>query len=429
MFSMLAKDASGLITIMPTKMPSAISFATAVWDGTCAYIFGGSTQSGPLSEILRYNPTSDTFSTMLTILPDPVCDMPAIWTGTYAYVFGGYMAPSQTSDKIVRYDPSTDTITVMNAKLPTYGFPVYSMSAVWDGNYAYLFGGYGSDDILKYDPTNDQITTTNAHLPTATKWTSAVWTGQYAYIFGGRHSSGVTNQIVKYDPIADYATPVSATLPENVMATSAVWTGSHAYIFGGRTIQNIDSNGIFKYNPSDDTCVALEETLPTPRAETCAVWNNHNAFIFGGSLPPTFFDDIIRFTPGNTLAACLDIDPGTLNLRSKGRWVTAYIQLPIGYSAADINASTILLNGTVTPILDPKYEFVTNPTEYLVDHDDDGITERMVKFDRTTIQSFIYDSGFRNCDIALTITGKLLDETLLEGTDTITIITNAPFKR
>jgi len=302
-FSMFSPSVHASVTVMPTRLPSARSFAAAVWDGSDAYVFGGGTFSGPLDQILKYNPTSDTISTMSATLPDPVCDMPAVWTGSYVYLFGGYVAPLHTSDKIVRYDPSTDTVTVMNAKLPTYAFPLYSMAAIWDGNYAYLFGGYDGysyfDHILQYDPVQDQLTTMNARLPTGIKWMSAVWSGQYAYIFGGRTPSGVSNQIVRYDPIADSITVASATLPKAVIATSAVWTGSYVYIFGGRTMENIDSSDIFKYDPVLDSCSLVAESLPSPRAETSAVWDGSSAYIFGGSLAASvqIYDEIVRFSP------------------------------------------------------------------------------------------------------------------------------------
>jgi N-acetylneuraminic acid mutarotase len=300
-FSMFSPNVNASVTVMPTRLPDVRSFASAVWDGSNAYVFGGASLSGPSNQILKYNPASDTISVMSATLPDPLCDMPAVWTGGYAYVFGGYVAPLHTSNKIVRYDPSADTITVMGAVLPTYAYPVYSMSAIWDGNAAYLFGGYDGyayfDHILKYDPVLDQITTMSARLPTGIKWMSAVWTGTYAYIFGGRTASGVTNQIVRYDPMADSVTVASGTLPESVIATSAVWTGSNAYIFGGRTMENVDSSSIFKYDPASDSCITVGENLPSPRAETCAIWDGQSAFIFGGSLPPSIFDEIVRFSP------------------------------------------------------------------------------------------------------------------------------------
>jgi len=312
MFSMFSLNVYASVTVMPTRLPDVRSYASAVWDGSNAYVFGGASLSGPSNQILKYNPASDTISVMSATLPDPLCDMPAVWTGGYAYLFGGYVAPLHTSNKIVRYDPLADTITVMGAVLPTYAYPVYSMSAIWDGNAAYLFGGYDGyayfDHILKYDPVLDQITTMSARLPTGIKWMSAVWTGHHAYVFGGRTSSGVTNQIVKYNPALDTMTSVSATLPESVYATSAVWTGTYAYIFGGRTMQNVDSAKIFKYDPALDSCSVVGESLPSPRAATCAVWDGDSAFIFGGELAAsaTVCDEIVRFSPVS--------DEGTVSL-------------------------------------------------------------------------------------------------------------------
>jgi len=116
------------------------------------------------------------------------------------------------------------------------------------------------------------------------------------------------------------------------------------------------------------------------------------------------------------IEATIDIDPDTLNLKSKGKWITAYIQLPEEYNPEDIDATTILLNDTIQPILDPKYDFVTNPSEYLVDHDDDGVIERMVKFDRAEVETLLSVG-----EATLTITGKV-SETPFEGSDAIIVI-------
>ncbi|MCW3976829.1 MAG: PKD domain-containing protein [Candidatus Bathyarchaeota archaeon] len=122
----------------------------------------------------------------------------------------------------------------------------------------------------------------------------------------------------------------------------------------------------------------------------------------------------------------VDLVPDTLNLKSEGQWITAYIQLPAGYPPEDIDATTILLDHTVAPILDPRYDFATNPSEYLVDHNTDGILERMVKFDSAEVMSLIRDhvaaNGWRFCDVALTLTGELLDGTQFEGDDVIRVI-------
>jgi len=122
-----------------------------------------------------------------------------------------------------------------------------------------------------------------------------------------------------------------------------------------------------------------------------------------------------------------DIDPDTLNLKSNGPFVTAYIQLPEGYDAADVVLETVYLDD-IQAIADPIYGFVTDPNSYLLDLDGDGIAEtRMVKFDRTTVRDALadvadYDEGANFYELRLTITGQLADGTPFVGTDTIVVI-------
>lgn len=102
--------------------------------------------------------------------------------------------------------------------------------------------------------------------------------------------------------------------------------------------------------------------------------------------------------------ATIDIDPNTLNLYSKGRWITVYIELPENYNVSDINASTVKLNG--------KIPAESHPTE-IGDHDTDGIPDLMVKFDR---QELIATLG--SGEISITITG-FANGILFEGNHTI----------
>jgi hypothetical protein len=123
-------------------------------------------------------------------------------------------------------------------------------------------------------------------------------------------------------------------------------------------------------------------------------------------------------TNNSTIIANIDIDPDTLNLRSNGKWITCYIELPEGYNVSDINASTILLNGNLTPILDMKFGFVKDPNGYIVDHDGDNISERMLKFDRARVQQLLVPG----LNVNVTITGKLYNNISFAGTDTIRVI-------
>jgi hypothetical protein len=125
------------------------------------------------------------------------------------------------------------------------------------------------------------------------------------------------------------------------------------------------------------------------------------------------------------IVATVDFDPSTLKLGSGGKWVTAYIELPDGYDVAGINASTVLLNGKVSAVTDPKYEFVTNESEYLQDFDGDLILERMVKFDREDVEA-ILEAGD---EVTVTLSGKVEYDNgvssgmaSFEGSDVIKVI-------
>jgi len=148
-----------------------------------------------------------------------------------------------------------------------------------------------------------------------------------------------------------------------------------------------------------------------------SIENDYTTIILLDDDPPggaAWYEFELSYT--SLISATIDIDPNTLNLKSRGQWITAYIQLPEGYNAEDIDATSILLNETIQPILDPKYDFVTNPSEYLVNHDDDGILERMVKFDRAEVETLLSVG-----EATLTITGKV-SETPFEGSDAIRVI-------
>lgn len=111
--------------------------------------------------------------------------------------------------------------------------------------------------------------------------------------------------------------------------------------------------------------------------------------------------------PPTVVTATIDIDPDTLNLKSKGKWITAYIELPEGYTVGDIDISTVKLNGEISAEL--------HPTE-LSDYDEDGIPDLMVKFDRQALIQLLSAE-----ESTLTITGEV-NGTPFKGSDTTRVI-------
>ena len=111
--------------------------------------------------------------------------------------------------------------------------------------------------------------------------------------------------------------------------------------------------------------------------------------------------------------ATVDIHPQSLNLKSIGMWISAYVELPEGFNVADINVSTILLNNTI-PI-------AVNAPIIIGDYDNDTIPDLMVEFDRRAVCDFILSKGIKLGNVTLTLTGKLLDGTEFEGNDVIKV--------
>lgn len=113
----------------------------------------------------------------------------------------------------------------------------------------------------------------------------------------------------------------------------------------------------------------------------------------------------VASVPEPVIKATVYIDPNVLNLQSKGKWITCYIELPEGYDVPDIDISTIMLNGQVPA--------ESSPTA-IADYDSDGIADLMVKFSRSAVQAIV-QSG----EVELTVSGELADGTKFEGSDTI----------
>ena len=112
----------------------------------------------------------------------------------------------------------------------------------------------------------------------------------------------------------------------------------------------------------------------------------------------------------NVIAADIQIEPGTLNLKSNGNWITCYIELPNDVNVADINSTSLLLNGSLTP------------SWIWFEEEGDGLEQiAMAKFSRYAVQKMVAAPS-----ATLTLTGELIDGRPFSGSDTIKVIGTAP---
>lgn len=93
----------------------------------------------------------------------------------------------------------------------------------------------------------------------------------------------------------------------------------------------------------------------------------------------------------------LILTPTTLNLKSKGRAVTTWIELPSGVDPAALELGSLRLEG-VLPILTP-------PAPKLGDGDADGTPDLLAKFSRGALIGWLCATGRDHGTVALRVTG------------------------
>lgn len=128
------------------------------------------------------------------------------------------------------------------------------------------------------------------------------------------------------------------------------------------------------------------------------------------------FRDVVVPSDKLVIPALVKIDPDTINSKTKGDWITAYIEISETRWFKDVDSTKIDINtvkldnypdrnNKVSAENSPEYDFVTDPNLYLTDHDGDGVLERMVKFNLARVQDILQLGD----GISIEITGSLDD--------------------
>ena len=118
------------------------------------------------------------------------------------------------------------------------------------------------------------------------------------------------------------------------------------------------------------------------------------------------------WAPLPVITATIDTHPDVLSLLGRVEWISAHIELPVGYDVSDIDVSSIMLNETTSAELEP----IT-----IGDYDNDTTPDLMVSFNRTLVAGYILSKGIKTGNVTLTATGQLIDGTLFEGADSIRV--------
>ncbi len=167
---------------------------------------------------------------------------------------------------------------------------------------------------------------------------------------------------------------------------------------------SLNSGFVTFYAPADDTYTVRYKWI-NDKTEG-ELQNEEPKFDANIKIARVFFDKVAE-------PVTIDINPDTLNLMSKGNYITCYIEGGLNFDANAIDVNTVTLNiGGALVGVDPS-----SPIS-IGDYNDNGKQDLMVKFDRQKIQEACTEIGTTE----MLLTCMSFDGIEFVGTDTVNVI-------
>ena len=279
---------------MPT--PRAFATATALPDGTIMVI-GGEDANGPVGAIERYDPASNTWTTM-TSLPGGLTRSKSILVNGILHVIGGYGDPfGQPTDEILNlhlaYDPASQQWSLLsNLPIPLMDHAlIYKRNGLADeiwvmgGRYPNGQSSTVSNGIIVWQESTQSFVPTPVVMPSPRAGFGAASTSpvdQDVFVFGGytdnagtidpsmdRYHPQFTNQWMVWDP--NY-------LPLAEFWSQGYWdAATQNCVFYNRVAGGVDPLG--NYSPLTYRNVLLTGGLPIESLEFTATPKNEGVHL------------------------------------------------------------------------------------------------------------------------------------------------------
>src|SRR5258707_8341483 len=283
--------AQGTWTPLASVSPSATEGMTVGGIGQVivgAYGFSASL-AGNTNQTRLYNINTDSWSTGLAAPLPARADAASGETthGGFLYVIGGGNSGVVLSD-LERYDPVLDAWTTLTSMNTTRAG---AAAAVIDDG-IFVIGGRQStggpcsggpylDTVEKYDIDTDAWSPV-ASLPSARSDLAAVAHGGKIYVFGGCSDTGVTKEVDIYDPQTNTWTTGAMPMPTARASLVAGHSGDNVYAIGG-------TDGVSASNANEVYDVAHNSwsnaSMTTARQEAGVSSHGGRIYVVGGATP------------------------------------------------------------------------------------------------------------------------------------------------
>ena len=258
---------------------------TAVWTGTRMLVFGGGNPTISSTSILEYDPAGDAWSILNPTGP-PVAreSHAAVWTGSEMIIWGGFNSPPLADGK--RYNPATNTWSTMAAG----GTARRNFAYAWTGSELIVWGGYDGTNRLnsgeRYDPVANSWTLISGALPNAPSprnFVHGAWTGTQFAVFGGITGGGKVNTGGLYDPVLNVwqaINPAVGAGPTPRYLHSLSWIGSRLMAWGGKDASEFGDG--FVLDPQQTNSTLLQ--ISAGKDHACAVGEGERLKCWGAGV-------------------------------------------------------------------------------------------------------------------------------------------------
>ena len=227
------------------NVPLARYDHTAIWTGTELIIWGGRRVGQEFNDGARYDPATDTWTSMSTInAPEARNQHRAIWDGKRMIVWGGRTdtASSWLKDGAI-YDPATDVwspLPAQNAPDPSRSSFVPA-SVVWTGTDTFVwshwtewlldpwtdeFVGHEKSEARRFGANDEWQTVTDACESEAAP--NAAWLDGRMLSWNRDYTDGLF-----YDEARDVWIPIEPFLGVSVSDATVIATDDSIIVFGG----------------------------------------------------------------------------------------------------------------------------------------------------------------------------------------------------